>query len=254
MFYAYCILSYHFHVSGKSTQNKRKKKNIDIDKEEDEDLMGIKADETINKGISTGNKKKKANKDINEKENEDLMVFEAGKSTGKRKTPSKEIDEVESEDFTDIETSDTIYKEKSKGNKRKKTTKQIDEEEDEDLKNIESGDGFHRKETADSDSSQEEDNTYSEFARTRKLKISTSLDSKTSISSKQKRSGVITPMSPCSVEFHIHEEPETSGTNLPSGSENLCLSALRSLEKKVDALTNGFEELREIVLSKKEIS
>lgn len=51
MFYAYCILSYHFHVSAKSTRNKRKKINIEIDKEEDEDLMGIKADETINKGI-----------------------------------------------------------------------------------------------------------------------------------------------------------------------------------------------------------
>lgn len=51
MFYAYCILTYPFHVSGKSTRNKRKKINIEIDKEEDEDLMGIKADETINKGI-----------------------------------------------------------------------------------------------------------------------------------------------------------------------------------------------------------
>lgn len=51
MFYAYCILTYPFHVSGKSTRNKRKKINIEIDKEEDEDLMGIKADKTINKGI-----------------------------------------------------------------------------------------------------------------------------------------------------------------------------------------------------------
>lgn len=116
------------------------------------------------------------------------------------------------------------------------------------------GDGFHRKETADSDSSQEEDNTYSEFAKKRKLKISTSLDSKTSISSKQKRSGVLTPMSLCSEEFHKHEEPETSGTNLPSGSENPILSYLRSLDKKVDGLTNEVKELREIVLSKKEIS
>lgn len=51
MFYVYCILIYFFYVLGKLIWNKRKKINIEIDKEEDEDLMGIKVDEMINKGI-----------------------------------------------------------------------------------------------------------------------------------------------------------------------------------------------------------
>lgn len=60
----------------------------------------------------------------------------------------------------------------------------------------------------------------------------------------------ITPMSLCSEEFHIHEEPETSGTNLPSGSEvRFCFYISLSYIQLKLTLTTSTKTLSEEFLS-----
>nr|XP_034327031.1 uncharacterized protein LOC109619758 [Crassostrea gigas] len=112
-----------------------------------------------------------------------------------------------------------------------------------------SGDSFHPSDASESDSSQEEDSVYSEFLRKRKPRTSTPSASKTS---KQRRSRVLTPMTPASQELHVPETPTTSGTNLSLGQENRIIDYLRSIDRKIDCLSTEVKNLREEISSSKD--